>query len=349
MEENGRFRNRNGFTVTGNTLTRDSSVSLKAKGLYLLIMSYITYQNISLTKSFLLKQCKEGKKCFDSTWDELKEAGYLKAYFMPSKKGWKTEYELLDEPSFGAHTFYLNAEGQVSSTNLTREKSNTDNSAFERIPQNGGNADRCPQKGSNAKGIYANGGNNINTTNNIINNYNPSIYIKNKELKKDGKMDESISFSEQNIEDIAMPYSINYDFDNAKETVYALADVDGITSGEEYTSQEKEAYYLAADCLVEMITCKESMFLAGAKVTYVNVIDKINDVVKKDSGHSLCIFLNMTIRDFTEAADKTEIRDLKKYMKVCLWNSFTTYQLKWSLFFNRTYQDVVLAEAKGEC
>ena len=65
MMDNGTFRKKNGFTITGNTLTRDKKLSLKAKGLYLLISSYITFEDITLTKSFIFSMCVEKEKAFE--------------------------------------------------------------------------------------------------------------------------------------------------------------------------------------------------------------------------------------------------------------------------------------------
>lgn len=190
MNDKGTFRKKKGFTIAGNTLVRDSSVSLKAKGLYLLIMSYISIDDLALTKGFLQGKCNEGEKAFCSAWDELKEKGYLKIYMSPSNPGWKAEYELLEEPLHGPHTFYLSADGKVVSDNEKKyhkpEKEQTEpentqresvksesaepqNADDMRTPQNGGYAaenSRTPQNGTYAKGTYAygtyaNGGYNI--------------------------------------------------------------------------------------------------------------------------------------------------------------------------------------------
>ena len=81
MNDNGAFRKKNGFTIAGNTLVRDSRLSMKAIGLYMKIMSYITLDDFLLTKSFVKSKCLEKEKAFDSAWNELKMNGYLKVYF----------------------------------------------------------------------------------------------------------------------------------------------------------------------------------------------------------------------------------------------------------------------------
>ena len=116
----GFFRSKKGFTVVQNEITRDVKISLKAKGLYLVIQAYISMPDKKWTKEDFRNLTKEGKKAFDSAWKELKDFGYLKVHFMPDNGKWKTEYELLDEPDLGPHTLYHNSEGEVSSDNLTR-------------------------------------------------------------------------------------------------------------------------------------------------------------------------------------------------------------------------------------
>lgn len=100
MEQVGRFRKREKpFTQISNHLLRDPNVSLKAKGLYSLISSYLSLINFTLYKGTLRSNCQEGRDAFDKTWNELKDAGYLKQYKVKAGNGrFEYEYELLDEP-----------------------------------------------------------------------------------------------------------------------------------------------------------------------------------------------------------------------------------------------------------
>ena len=98
---NGVFkRKRVYFSQVSNTALRDKNLSLKAKGLYSLIQSYITLEDFTLYKNYLMAQCKERETAFDSAWKELKKIGYLKQIkYQDEKTGkWTYEYELLDEP-----------------------------------------------------------------------------------------------------------------------------------------------------------------------------------------------------------------------------------------------------------
>lgn len=101
MEKNtGAFKHKRiYFSQVSNTALRDTNMSLKAKGLYSLIQSYITIENFTLYKTTLQKMCKEGRDGFNSAWNELKKCGYLVQYKYKDKSGaFYYEYELLDAP-----------------------------------------------------------------------------------------------------------------------------------------------------------------------------------------------------------------------------------------------------------
>lgn len=95
----GKFRKKRvNFSMVSNEILRDNSISLKAKGLYSLIQSYVTLENFTLYKGFLMSCCAEGRKAFDSAWNELKASGYLVQYrLQDEKKKFYYEYELLDK------------------------------------------------------------------------------------------------------------------------------------------------------------------------------------------------------------------------------------------------------------
>lgn len=98
----GQFRKKKVyFTQVSNIALRDNNLSLKAKGLYSLIQSYLTIEDFTLYKNTLKKHLKEGEKAFESTWKELKDAAYLIQYRLQDEKTkqFYYEYELLDEPN----------------------------------------------------------------------------------------------------------------------------------------------------------------------------------------------------------------------------------------------------------
>ena len=219
----GFFRSKKGFTVVQNEITRDRGISLKAKGLYLVIQANITMPDKKWRKEDFQAMTCEGKKAFDSAWNELKEAGYLRVHMYSKGTTWTVEYELLDEPSDGAHTFYYNSQGELTRTNIERAATRAEKKAAEslentekmdgeeenlRIPPfgsngngsngNGTNGNGYNGDGSNGEGIDGNGGNNNKNLNLITEdkNYiiNTSIQsyhsIEQEEIEKQDKLDD---------------------------------------------------------------------------------------------------------------------------------------------------------------
>ena len=120
----GKFRSKKTyFTQVSNNALRNQNLSLKAKGLYALINSYITIEGFTLYKSMLIKQSKDGKSAFESTWKELKEAGYLVQYKLKDENGkFYYEYELLDEPTSDLpHTDFQGMEKQGTGKATSRK------------------------------------------------------------------------------------------------------------------------------------------------------------------------------------------------------------------------------------
>ena len=112
----GFFRSKKGFTVVQNSVTKDEKLSLKAKGLYVLIQAYITMPDKNYKKSDFLKMVTEGKCAFESAWKELKASGYIKQHVYSNGKGFRIEYDLLDEPKIGTNTYYYGTKGEVIRT-----------------------------------------------------------------------------------------------------------------------------------------------------------------------------------------------------------------------------------------
>jgi hypothetical protein len=197
--EKGFFRSKKGFTVVQNEITKDSTISLKAKGLYLVIQAYITMPDKKWTKDDFLNLTKEGRKAFDGAWKELKDTGYLKVHIMAVGGRWHTEYELLDKPVQGPHTLYHNKDGKITSDNIRRaekKKAKEEKTQEEHYPQKGSNGaennhyppngsneaknDHYPQKGSNGveNEHYPLFGSNGNDSNGNGGNNHKTLYIK---------------------------------------------------------------------------------------------------------------------------------------------------------------------------
>lgn len=94
---NGSFtRPKSNFTQISNHVLRDNTLSLRAKGLFSLIYSYITLPNFVLYKDFLKSKCTEGRCAFDSAWKELTSSGYLKHSRTREENGtFLYQYELM--------------------------------------------------------------------------------------------------------------------------------------------------------------------------------------------------------------------------------------------------------------
>ena len=201
----GFFRSKKGFTVVQNEITRDVNISLKAKGLYLVIQAYISMPDKKWTKEDFMRLAKEGKKAFDSAWKELKESGYLKVHIMSDNGRWRTEYELLDEPEEGPHTLYHNADGKVTSDNLQRAEKKKNNLVSEEeknhYPQNGTNGikDHYPPFGSNGNGSNGNGSNGYGSNGNHT-NANGGNNNKDYNIKPDIKTDLSNPYPDQDVD-----------------------------------------------------------------------------------------------------------------------------------------------------
>ena len=89
----------NDFCSVSYAVVLDKNLSLKAKGLYHLIKSCIEDPEFDYDHFKPAVKAK-GSDAFDSTWKELKKAGYLKqrriSYGNNENKGFHYEYELLD-------------------------------------------------------------------------------------------------------------------------------------------------------------------------------------------------------------------------------------------------------------
>lgn len=76
-------------------IINDSKVSLKAKGLYMLIYNLLQIPNFKIIKKNIQKLSTDGETAFNSAWTELIEQEYLKVYKFSSGKGFTYEYELI--------------------------------------------------------------------------------------------------------------------------------------------------------------------------------------------------------------------------------------------------------------
>lgn len=97
----GAFRKKKtSYAQVSNNALRDKDLSLKAKGLLALIESYLSLENFTLYKQFLINKSTDGETSFRGAWNELKDKGYLIQYKLKNEdtKQFYYEYEICDNP-----------------------------------------------------------------------------------------------------------------------------------------------------------------------------------------------------------------------------------------------------------
>lgn len=229
------------FSMIANPIIDDKTITPAAGWLYVLIQRWITYNDpdFACSKAFLASRFNSGSFMFNRAWDELKTAGYLKMYSHPTE-GWQAE--LLDEAQPDTpHTFYLDLNGEVSSTNIERAAKKAEKQAkTDHYPENHSNG-----KHSNGDHINGNAGNNINTyfkdSFNTIHNtsINQSINHREQITQKGGSPAE-----EKKIDRLIDADTIR-DIKNQIEYDYLLQDID------------RDTLDIAVSCIAELYTATE--------------------------------------------------------------------------------------------
>ena len=370
---NGAFRSKHGYTVVQNEIVHDKRVSLKARGLYLTIQAYITMPGKTWLKSEFLRMVPEGEKAFNTAWNELKKAGYLKTHTYPTGGNWRHEYELLDEPMAGPHTFYYDAQGNPTKTNESRsngetsdtdmaEGGNVDN--FQHYPHFGSSADGSNAKGgsaegSSAKGNSANGGNNINTgykylkttPNDNNSDTNPSI-----NQVTDGSIDayeEPIILDVNKLIDSNVYDDMEFELQERREVptewiaepsklvlaIQVLANWNARVIDYKDDDLRREAYLTVVTALAHMCTRRSVQNYGDSLVSYSHVIKRLNVLAHGQAGiGEICSFIESCADKLMEAEKTQAIKNPLSYAKSLIWNNFTTCKLDFHGFFERTWR-----------
>lgn len=135
--QDGKFRKKTSFAMVSNVALRDKTLSLKAKGLYAFIQSYITLDDFALYKSFIFNMHEnDGVKTINGAWKELKERGYLKQFRIRTvedgKSAFRYEYELLDEPDMTTPaTINVKLDGTIADIEVLDESDSEKNESSE--------------------------------------------------------------------------------------------------------------------------------------------------------------------------------------------------------------------------
>ena len=349
----GVFRKKNGFTAVGNSIARDKVLSLKAKGLFLLIQSYINIPDSTWKKSDFQRMTIEGDKAFENAWKELKENGYLKSHIKTNGKNgcqFSTEYELLDEPQLGAHTFYYNANGELTKTNLSKEIRAAGEKRKSRIKknlhisQNGSNANGIDAMGNNANG---DNNNNIILTSKTINNNSINLSRENEDgcdyavFDVGEQIEETLMYTVEDelYKNNGIPYSYAIKKEKMKNVLCVMAGWNVFAQFYHYDKSSEQVYVLAVECLYEMATSTKNFQSGNSYISYKNVIDQINKIYRAHKGETqlLMSFLSSSVEKFVNASKAREISHSKAYMKMILWNNFCTFEVDRDCFFNHTY------------
>ena len=113
-----RVEKRSNYTVVDNTFIRDMNLSMKAKGLMLLMLSLPPEWDYSVAG--LAAICKEGMTAIRGALKELEDAGYLRRERRNNEKGYFVyEYILTEIPQ--PHSGNLNAVEEHTATTHTEE------------------------------------------------------------------------------------------------------------------------------------------------------------------------------------------------------------------------------------
>ena len=280
------------------------------------------------------------RKAFETTWIELKNAGYLKVYMRPSVHGrdWCVQYDLLPDADIadGVHTYYYNREGMLTATNISKKEyrnsaTQVDHPPCDRTPQNGIYGHGQCDTGNNDKG-----GNKIILDNNINYNTNSNTYNQSIYHTQDGLMEEDVL--DEVINELRTTGKIPYEYASNRNkmsaaihylTEWEFRQTNPFhTSNGEIDETKMNAYNLCVDCLIDMACATDLRRYRGSVVSYAKVIDQINSNSNRCSEGGLNYFMESVTNDLLNAYSQYEIRDLKSYTMSLIWNSFFTYKVK---------------------
>lgn len=380
----GFFRCKQGYTVVQNVISRDKSISMRAKGLYLIIQSYITMPDKRWLKSEFMKMVPEGEKSFNGAWTELKLKGYLKCQIHVDGNKFVREYELLDEPDYGPHTFHYNAKGELTKTEGGEENNVENSESLENTEDlllcqkghvvKGSVVKGHVVEGQGVTGHVVNGGANNksfnnNTLENInINNINPSfIHARTEEPAVDNSSSgvyENEGMNEAPTEvtldlnkyllpgdsevilgevkkNCGIPYDYAFEVKDMTIAIQAFSNWNDYESVVGEGDLEAEAYKTTVECLIEMATSQTLMELKGARISYKNVIDRLNSIDGVPEGYTgaLTCFIDCVVRRYKEATEGKRIRNFKGYLKSMIWESFSIYKMDFQSYFSHSYAE----------
>lgn len=349
-ESSGVFRTKKGFTVIQNSIAKDRNLSLKAKGLYLTIMSVITMPDKTWHKSDFLSMIPEGEKAFENAWKELRNAGYIKIHCYKTKTHYRTEFELLEESVAGPHTFYYNSENKVYRTypETTTIIGSTDPS------ERGGSETGMSETNPSATEVVCQGGvsngphiNTNKTKNNTYTNTGDNTHsLTPTTSESEGRKKHTITLDpdtpcdDSEIMDLirahnGIPYALTEDPEMLTTAILAMCNWNANVVARQvpYDANNQALYLAVVAALVAMVTDSKTQQYKADYVNQIQVIDKINIIYScaaKDpagyyaSPYTLGLFV-AHIMSILRQQDVAPIKNPRAYIKAVIWDHLSTY------------------------
>lgn len=306
MKSGGYFKKKEvPFTQISNEAVRDPNLSLRAKGLYCMIQSYILIPDFTLYKWYLKNESGLGDTAFQTVWNELKNRGYLKQARVQTEKGnFVYEYELKEKADLETPAFVsVNRNGKITSSipTLASKKENLSTPLFSQ-----GWTNRPVAEG---EGI----------NNNIVNNnYAKRDRVIEVAAEPEKKNQNAHGNFEKKLFDHLNTYGeLPVDIGTRRNCTEAMHFLLGAV--------EDETAELFRSSLICMCTTEKPTVLKGENVSRVDVMKKLNDqleIYADEHGRnhfSLFNFMSTVVDDYRQICMTQNVKSKQACMKNCIW------------------------------
>lgn len=162
--------------------------------------------------------------------------------------------------------------------------------------------------------------------NNITNNDFTNKDFTNLSIASDGEIENKKS---KLLEEIKKAKEVPLEFCTDKNKMEDTVDL--LTENEIYSDElKKESLELFKICLVEMTTQKEMQYYGKQKLSYKNLLEKINKNIEIHNDY-VKFKMNLVeeiLDDYIDGALKTDVKNHKKYLKSCIVNGLDSHAIK---------------------
>nr|WP_308742139.1 hypothetical protein [uncultured Anaerocolumna sp.] len=134
-----------------------------------------------------------------------------------------------------------------------------------------------------------------------------------------------------------IPYEYSRDINKMTSAIHYITDWNTYYPNGYQDIFFQRTFNLAIEALIEMASETGIKTYNKRRVTYANVIDKINQSIKGQPCKSIHSIIESAVEDYIKAANKNEIKYPRNYIKSCILDNFDTYEVKLGSYFNRTY------------